>query len=156
VAALGTRWESAQPCRAAHIAQLSSGRSHFAKPDVRQDWRQIGRGGDITTTPLSATAVDIIEDLCDRFRSYNVYALCHALAVPAAECPLFARWATDFLNPVSLGELYAHLDVMIAQRCTRPGDDLLSELIGLDADGDGLTVDDLHTIVATLLAGVEV
>lgn len=129
-----------------------------------------GRGGDITTTPLNATAVDIIEDLCDRFAEaahggsvpadatacYPISAVCAALAVPADEWPLFARWATDFLNPRSLEELYAHLDVMIAQRCTQRGGDLLSELIALDGDGDGLTVDDLRTIVATLLAGVEI
>lgn len=122
------------------------------------------------TTPLGTTAVDIIGDLCDRFteaahgglvpadatRSYSLSAVCTAMAVSPAEQPLFARWATDFLNAVSLRELYAHLDVLIAQRCTWPGDDLLSELIDLEADGDGLTVDDLHTIVAALLAGAEV
>lgn len=106
-------------------------------------------------------AVDIIGDLCDGFTEdayggvTSVSAVCSALGVPQGEWRLFAHWATDFLNPVSLEELYSHLDVMIAERCRVPGDDLLSDLIGLEIDGDGLTVDDLHTIVAAVLAGVE-
>lgn len=120
------------------------------------------RATDIATTPLDTMAVDIISDLSDRFadaaggRAYTVSAVCSALGVPPADWPLFARWATDFLDPVSLDELYAHLDVLIAQRCRVPGTDLLSDLIALDVDGDGLTVDDLRTIVAALLAGVDV
>jgi cytochrome P450 len=107
-------------------------------------------------------AVDIIGDLCDRFTddahggAYSVSAVCASLDVPPGEWPLFARWATDFLNPAALQELYSYLDVMIAERCRLPGEDLLSDLIGLDIDGDGLTVDDLHTIVAAVLAGVDV
>jgi hypothetical protein len=104
--------------------------------------------------------VDLISDLCDRFADGGhpgtVSAVCAALGVPPVEWPLFARWATEFLNPASLEQLYAHLDVMIAQRCRVPGEDLLSDLIALEVNGDGLTVDDLHTVVATLLAGVEV
>lgn len=122
---------------------------------------------DIATTPLDTTTADIISELCDRFGArrqtasgdivggYRVSDVCAALKVPAQEWPLFARWATDFLNPASWEQLYAHLDVMIAQRCITPGDDLLSELMRLEVDGDGLTVDDLHTIVAALLAGID-
>lgn len=117
---------------------------------------------DIATTPLGAMAADIIGDLCDGFAedarggTYCVSDVCSALGVPPREWPLFARWATDFLNPVALDALYSHLDVMIAERCRNPGEDLLSGLIGLEVDGDGLTADDLHTIVAVVLAGVEV
>jgi cytochrome P450 len=124
----------------------------------------------IATTPLDTTVVDIIGGLCDRFteeshggpvpgdatRTYPVAAVCTALGVPIAQWPLFARWATNFLDPAALDQLYSHLDVMIAERCAHPGEDLLTELIRLEVDGQGLTVDDLRTIVAVLVAGVEI
>jgi cytochrome P450 len=123
--------------------------------------------GDITTTqPSGLTAADVISDLCDHFaepaafdrdadpgRAYPVSAVCATLGVPGADWPLFARWAAEFLDPKAIDELYAYLDVMIAERCSRATDDLLSELIRLNVDDDGLTVDDLHTIVAVLVAG---
>lgn len=145
------------------MARPASRTSPFAKTDARQHWRAVRkRRPDIASTPLGTTAVDITGELCDRFTedanggTYSVSAVCAALGVPDDEWPLFTRWAIDFLDPVALDELYAHLDVMIADRCSAPGEDLLSDLIAREVDGDGLTVDDLHTIVATLLAGIEV
>jgi cytochrome P450 len=145
--------------------------SHFAKSAVRQDWKDIApRRAAIATTPLDTTVVDIIDGLCDRFtedihggpvpvdatRTYPVAAVCAALGVPVGQWPLFARWAADFLDPAALDQLYSHVDVMIADRCAHPGGDLLTELIRLDVDGEGLTVDDLRTIVAVLVAGAEI
>ncbi|MBB2990368.1 cytochrome P450 [Mycolicibacterium iranicum] len=130
---------------------------------------ELTEGGVAITTPLDTMAVDVLDDVCDRLtaeafggsvppdatRSYPVSAVCSALDVPAHQWPLFARCATDYLDPDAIEQLYWHLDVLIADRCCAPRDDLLSELIALEVDGDGLTVDDLHTIVAVLLAGAE-
>jgi hypothetical protein len=40
---------------------------------------------------------------------------------------------------------------MIAIRCGKPGLDLLSELIATGVDGEDLTVDELHAVVAALV-----
>jgi cytochrome P450 len=48
--------------------------------------------------------------------------------------------------------LHAYVDVMIAERCRKPGDDLLSHLIETGLDGEDLTVDDFRAIVASLAA----
>jgi cytochrome P450 len=74
-------------------------------------------------------------------------------ACPARTGACSERWAGESLNSKSLDELYAYVDVMIADRCTKPGDDLLSQLIQLEVDGEELTVDDLRMVVAALVAG---
>jgi cytochrome P450 len=55
------------------------------------------------------------------------------------------------LNSKALDELYAYVDVMIADRCRNPGQELLSHLIQFEVDGNELTTDDLRAIVAALV-----
>jgi cytochrome P450 len=86
-------------------------------------------------------------------RRYPIAGVCAVLGVPRKDWRLFRRWAGESLNSKSLDELYAYVDVMIADRCTKPGDDLLSQLIQLEVDGEELTVDDLRMVVAALVAG---
>ena len=50
-------------------------------------------------------------------------------------------------------ELNQYVDVMIADRCRKPGDDLVAKLIGLEVDGEELTVDDIRNFVAALVSG---
>ena len=78
-----------------------------------------------------------------------VRAVCMALGVPRQDWPLFARWAWD----MALDEMYAYVDVMVADRCVHPRADLLSWLISVDihGDGDGLTADQVRAVVAALL-----
>lgn len=94
-----------------------------------------------TTEPLRAV------------RRYPIAAVCAVLGVPDNDWHLFSRWASESLNSKALDGLYAYVDVMIADRCRMPGDDLLSQLIELEVDGEELTVDDIHRLVAALLAG---
>jgi hypothetical protein len=47
----------------------------------------------------------------------------------------------------------AYVDVMIADRCRKPGTDLLSQLIATGFDGEDLTVDELHAVVRALVSG---
>lgn len=92
-----------------------------------------------TTEPSRATRRDSIAGLCAR------------LGVPGKDWHLFGRWASESVNPKALDELYAYVDVMIADRCRKPGTDLLSELIQNGIEGEELTVDDMRAIVATLV-----
>jgi cytochrome P450 len=84
---------------------------------------------------------------------YPIAGVCAVLGVPRKDWHLFRRWAGESLNSKSLDELNAYVDVMIADRCTKPGDDLLSKLIQLEVDGEELTVDDLRMVVAALVTG---
>jgi cytochrome P450 len=93
-----------------------------------------------TTEPSRATQPRSIDDVC---------AL---LGVPPKDWHLFKRWAGESLTSKTLDQLYAYVDVMIADRCCKPGTDLLSQLIATGVDGEDLTVDELHAIVAALVS----
>lgn len=89
----------------------------------------------------------------DTDRPSSIAAVCDALGVPRQDWRLFSRWAAGPLTPKALPALYSYVDVMIADRCRKPGADLLSNLIQLKVDGEDLTVDDIHRLVAALVAG---
>jgi cytochrome P450 len=93
--------------------------------------------GDMTTTePPTASRRDSIAGLCVQ------------LGVPPKDWHLFRRWASESSNSKALDELHAYVDVMIADRCRKPGTDLMSELIQSGIEGEELTVDDMRAIVA--------
>jgi cytochrome P450 len=84
-------------------------------------------------------------------RSDSIASVCVRLGVPRKDWHLFRRWGSESPNSKALDELYAYVDVMIADRCRKPGDDLLSELIQRGIEGEELTVDELRAIVAALV-----
>lgn len=77
--------------------------------------------------------------------------VCAALGVPRRDWAMFSRWAWlgDDDARASLG---AYVDVMVADRCYRQADDLLTDLVVADVDVDGLTCDDLRALVVALVA----
>jgi cytochrome P450 len=83
-----------------------------------------------------------------------IATVCEALGVPRPDWHLFSRWAAGPLTPKARDELYHFVDVMIADRCRRSTDDLLSQLIGMEVDGEGLTTDDIRSYVVGLVKGV--
>jgi cytochrome P450 len=93
-----------------------------------------------TTEPPRTTRRRSIDDVCVQ------------LGVPAKDWHLFKHWAAESLTSEALDQLYAYVDVMIAERCRQPGDDLLSELIATGVDGEDLTVDELHAIVVAMVS----
>jgi hypothetical protein len=98
-----------------------------------------------TTEPLQTRPAGVIT-------TRQLSIVCAALGVPRDDRLLFWRWAGDLSNPKTLDELNAYVDVLIADRCLKPADDLLSRLIQLEVDGEELTVDDIRTLVAALVA----
>jgi cytochrome P450 len=50
-----------------------------------------------------------------------------------------------------VAELYAYIDGMVPERCSKPAEDLLSDLIRVEVDGDELTADELRMLISTLL-----
>ena len=86
-------------------------------------------------------------------RQATTASVCEALGVPEEDWPLFYRWAAEPLTPKALDALDQYIDVMIADRCRRSTDDLMSALIELEVDGEELTVDDIRNFVSELVAG---
>ncbi|MDT5015138.1 MAG: hypothetical protein QOD39_1298 [Mycobacterium sp.] len=84
-----------------------------------------------------------------------IATICEALGVPRQDWHLFSRWAGRPLTPKALDTLYSYVDVMIADRCRRPTDDLVSKLIELEVDGEELTVDDVRRFVAALVTDAD-
>ena len=82
----------------------------------------------------------------------SIADVCALAGVPRRDWHLFRRWAGESLSSKALDQLHAYVDVMIAERCRNPGDDLLSQLIETGLDGEDLTVDDFRAIVASLAA----
>ncbi len=81
---------------------------------------------------------------------HSIAAVCEALGVPRGDWHLFSGWAAG-PNSKAVDALYADVDVMIADRCRRPTDDLVSKLIELEVNGEDLTVDDIRKFVAALV-----
>ena len=80
-------------------------------------------------------------------------AVVAALGVPRRDWGLFSRWSEDGTDPRSLDLLGAYVDVMIAERCGKSTDDLVSDLMTIDVCGNELTADELRTIVVRLVTG---
>jgi cytochrome P450 len=80
----------------------------------------------------------------------RLHGVCVALGVPSRDWLHMAQWVE---GPTAgrAARLGAYVDVLVADRCWRPGEDLISDLIAIEADGDGLTADEIRAIVVVLL-----
>jgi cytochrome P450 len=87
-------------------------------------------------------------------RQNSIATVCEALGVPRRDWPLFSGWSAGPLTPNALDALCQYVDVMIADRCRQPGGDLLSQLIEMEIDGEGLTTDDIRSYVLGLVADI--
>jgi cytochrome P450 len=83
-----------------------------------------------------------------------IATVCEALGVPEQDWHLFSRWAQGPFTSQACDELHQYVDVMIADRCRKPGCDLVSQLIAMEVDGEGLTTDDIRSYVVSLVADV--
>jgi cytochrome P450 len=111
----------------------------------------------------SRGAVDAATSLCE---PYPIPIICELLGAPRDDWQLFSRWATDVLRifdfnlaedlPVIMraqDELDAYTRDLIAERRSRPGDDLLTSLIAAEEAGDRLTTDELVMMVEAVIVG---
>jgi len=129
------------------------------------------------TARLRTTVVDVINALVDRYtgtgrcdvvtdiaRQYPIPIICALLGAPSEDWELFSDWTDDIFKafdwnvaahePIILAawdELDDYIDDMVADRRQRLTDDLLSELIRAEDDGDRLDADELRMLVAGLL-----
>jgi cytochrome P450 len=104
---------------------------------------------------------DVVTDIA---RRYPTPIICALLGAPREDWQLFSEWTDDIKklfdwNVANDGpaivtawdELDAYLEDMIARRRQTLSDDLISDLIRAEDDGDRLTHDELLMLAATLL-----
>jgi cytochrome P450 len=109
----------------------------------------------------AAGCCDMVHDIA---RQYPVPIICALVGAPCADWELFSRWADDLNKAFGANvaaeesailhawqQLDAYLEELIARRRQSLGDDLISELIRVEEDGDRLTHDELVNLVAILL-----
>lgn len=129
------------------------------------------------TERLRTTIVDVINELLDQHtasgrcdvvddiaRQYPIPIICALLGAPAQDWQLFSDWTDDIFKAFSWevaahqrsilsawDELDAYIDDMVALRRNRLTDDLISELIRAEDDGDHLNAQELRMLAAGLL-----
>jgi cytochrome P450 len=114
------------------------------------------------TDPLMAEGRS--EVVADIARPYPVPVICELLGAPPADWQLFSVWADEFFKTFTFnaaayetdilkawGELDDYVDDMVAERRTSPSDDLISELIRAEVEGDHLSMAELRMLAGGLL-----
>ncbi|MDT5016899.1 MAG: hypothetical protein QOD39_3059 [Mycobacterium sp.] len=126
---------------------------------------------------LRTTCTDIIAELVDNHggagrcdvvadiaRQYPIPTICAMLGTPPEDWHLFSAWADDIFKVFDWNvvndepdilrawkALEEYIDGMVTRRRVALTDDLLSDMIRAEVDGDRLTHDELLTLSATLL-----
>jgi cytochrome P450 len=120
----------------------------------------------LLTPALDRGYCEAVRELCT---PYPIPVICQLLGAPNEDTELFSGWADD-INRMFDVDPTPHLDVirnasreidryigaMIAERRRQPADDLLSELIATEEQGDTLSTNELTNLVQLiLLAGTD-
>jgi cytochrome P450 len=131
---------------------------------LRPYMREVVNG--LVDTFAAAGKCELVEDLCE---PYPIPIICELLGAPKEDWKLFSNWATDifriFNNDLdndmgkierASAELDEYVRDLIAQRRGKLGDDLLSDFIAAEEDGDRMSTDELEMMTeATLMAGTD-
>ncbi|MBW0017573.1 MAG: cytochrome P450 [Mycobacterium sp.] len=123
---------------------------------------------DLIDRVAEAGHCDVVADIA---RPYPVPIICALLGAPREDWQRFSRWADDVFKAFNFnfvaateesivmrawGELDEYVDDMVARRRDTLTDDLLSDLIRAEDDGDRLTHAELRMLAAgLLLAGTD-
>src|SRR4051812_42982887 len=96
---------------------------------------------------------EVVNEICD---PYPIPIICELLGAPPDDWRLFSRWAGDVLRifdnnlaedfrviMAAQDELEAYVRELIGRRRSEPGDDLLTQLIAVQEEGDRLSTDEL-------------
>jgi cytochrome P450 len=115
----------------------------------------------LVDNPASAGRCDVVADIA---RQYPIPIICAMLGTPPQDWHLFSDWADDIFKIFDWNvvndepdilrawkELEAYLDDMVTHRREALTDDLLSDMIRAEVDGDRLAHDELLMLAATLL-----
>ena len=100
---------------------------------------------------------------------YPIHIICQLLGAPPDDWRLFSGWATDIFRIFNNNlvedrplieragaELTAYINELIASRRSEPRDDLLSDLIAIEEEGDRLSTQEMTMLAqAVLMAGTD-
>ena len=117
---------------------------------------------------VDAGRCDVVTEIA---RPYPTPIMCALIGAPREDWQLFSEWTDEIFKAFNFqpdatfdeaaimrawGELDAYVDDMVAARRDNLTDDLLSELIRAESDGDRLNLDELRMLVAGfLMAGTD-
>jgi cytochrome P450 len=122
--------------------------------------------GELVERVIDRGECELVGDVCE---PYPIPIICELLGAPPEDWKLFSAWATDifriFNNNLAEDlplierageELTAYVSDLIAERRAHPRDDLLSDLIAIEQDGDRLSTDEMAMLAqAVLMAGTD-
>ncbi|HVA09152.1 MAG TPA: cytochrome P450 [Acidimicrobiales bacterium] len=109
---------------------------------------------------------EFVTDVCE---PYPIPIICELLGAAREDWKLFSNWATDifrifnnnlledlpFIERAS-NELSAYVADMVTERRAAPRDDLLSDLIAIEEEGDRLSTEEMTMLAqAVLMAGTD-
>jgi cytochrome P450 len=107
-----------------------------------------------------------VSDICE---PYPIPIICELLGAPPEDWKLFSGWATDIFRLFNANlvedlplieraatELSAYVSAMIDERRAEPRDDLLSDLVAIEEEGDRLSTEEMAMLAeAVLMAGTD-
>jgi len=122
---------------------------------------------EVVTNLLDAVApdgrADVARDICE---PYPIPIICELLGAPKDDWELFSTWATDVLRvfdnnfkddmpriTAAFDGLDAYTRGLIADRRSKPRDDLLTDLIAAEEAGDRLSTEELVMMVEAVIVG---
>jgi cytochrome P450 len=109
---------------------------------------------------------ELVGDVCE---PYPIPIICELLGAPPEDWKLFSSWATDIFRIFNNNlledlplieraseELHEYVSDMISARRADPREDLLSDLIAIEEEGDRLSTDEMTMLAqAVLMAGTD-
>jgi cytochrome P450 len=122
--------------------------------------------GELVDQVAAKGECDLVADVCE---PYPIPIICELLGAPPQDWKLFSSWATDIFRifnnnlaedlPLIMragNELTEYVTEMIAERRADPRDDLLSDLIAIEEEGDRLSTEEMTMLAqAVLMAGTD-
>ncbi|HVE18454.1 MAG TPA: cytochrome P450 [Ilumatobacteraceae bacterium] len=119
--------------------------------------------GGLIDKVAGAGRADFTTDICE---PYPIPIICELLGAPKKDWQLFSRWAGDILEIFSADvvdkldlimrtqdELGDYTRGLIAERRSKPAEDLLTDLIAAEEAGDKLSNDELVMMVNAVIVG---
>jgi cytochrome P450 len=122
--------------------------------------------GELVDRVASDGRCEFVADICE---PYPIPIICELLGAPRQDWKLFSSWATDifrifngnlaedlpFIEQAD-AELSAYVSDMIAERRAAPRQDLLSDMIAIEEEGDRLSTEEMAMMAqAVLMAGTD-
>ncbi len=122
--------------------------------------------GELVDRVAATGSCELVADVCE---PYPIPIICELLGAPPEDWKLFSAWATDifrifnnnlaedlpFIERAGV-ELTDYVSDMISARRADPRDDLLSDLIAIEEEGDRLSTDEMAMLAqAVLMAGTD-